>query len=304
MQTLQTIDNFGALLKFLRRRAQLTQMELGIAVGYNEAHISRLENSQRLPDLAVLAALFIPALDLQDEHDLATQLLELARRARGEISPCSDTTRTTTETYNIVGAIESIPPLPNYFVPRAILTKLEQQLTFQRGIALCGMAGIGKTTLAAALAHDWAKAQPVFWLTFTRNVTTSVKIVIRQLALFALAQGREQVVPILTQWDANMLPLALDQQLALINQALNDHDYLLCFDRADLVRDDETIFCVFTHLLATSRARLLLTSREELPLPRAAQIRLIGMADAEASQLLSELKAGLREESVHAPEVP
>jgi hypothetical protein len=38
-----------------------------------------------------------------------------------------------------------------------------------------------------------------------------------------------------------MLPLALDQQLALINQALNDHDYLLCFDRADLVRDDETI---------------------------------------------------------------
>jgi len=107
------------------------------------------------------------------------------------------------------------------------------------------------------------------------------------------AQGREQVVPILTQWDANMLPLALDQQLALINQALNDHDYLLCFDRADLVRDDETIFCVFTHLLATSRARLLLTSREELPLPRAAQIRLIGMADAEASQLLSELKAGL-----------
>ena len=293
MQTLQTIDNFGALLKFLRRRAQLTQMELGIAVGYNEAHISRLENGQRLPDLAVLAALFIPALDLQDEHDLATQLLELARRARGEISPCSDTTRTTTETYNIVGAIESIPPLPNYFVPRAILTKLEQQLTFQRGIALCGMAGIGKTTLAAALAHDWAKAQPVFWLTFTRNVTTSVKIVIRQLALFALAQGREQVVPILTQWDANMLPLALDQQLALINQALNDHDYLLCFDRADLVRDDETIFCVFTHLLATSRARLLLTSREELPLPGATQIRLIGMADAEASQLLSELKAGL-----------
>jgi hypothetical protein len=65
-----------------------------------------------------------------------------------------------------------------------------------------------------------------------------------------------------------------------------------------------TIFCVFTHLLATSRARLLLTSREELPLPGATQIRLIGMADAEASQLLSELKAGLREESVHAPEVP
>jgi len=83
MQTLQTIDNFGALLNSARR-AQLTQMETWHRRGYNEAHISRLENSQRLPDLAVLAALLSPP-RLQDEHDLATQLLELARRARGEI---------------------------------------------------------------------------------------------------------------------------------------------------------------------------------------------------------------------------
>ena len=84
MQAPQTIDTFGAMLKFLRRRARLTQMELGIAVGYNEAHISRLENGQRLPDLASLAALFIPELDLQDEPDLAACLLELAARTRGK----------------------------------------------------------------------------------------------------------------------------------------------------------------------------------------------------------------------------
>ena len=59
MQPSQTIDTFGAMLKFLRRRARLTQIQLGIAVGYNEAHISRLENGQRLPDLASLAALFV-----------------------------------------------------------------------------------------------------------------------------------------------------------------------------------------------------------------------------------------------------
>src|SRR5450759_1368885 len=84
MQAPQTIDTFGAMLKFLRRRARLTKMELGIAVGYNEAHISRLENGQRLPDLASLAALFVPALDLQDEPDLAACLLELAARTRGK----------------------------------------------------------------------------------------------------------------------------------------------------------------------------------------------------------------------------
>ena len=198
MQAPQTIDTFGAMLKFLRRRARLTQMELGIAVGYNEAHISRLENGQRLPDLASLAALFIPELDLQDEPGLAACLLELAVRTRGKIAPRIETARTTvTETFDIIGAIETIPPLPPYFVPRAILSQLREQLAFQRGMVLCGMAGIGKTTLAAALAQDWANSQPVFWLTFTNGVTTSVEIVIRQLALFALAQGREQVVPIL-----------------------------------------------------------------------------------------------------------
>jgi ATP/maltotriose-dependent transcriptional regulator MalT/DNA-binding XRE family transcriptional regulator len=294
MQALQTIDTFGAMLKFLRRRARLTQMELGIAVGYDEAHLSRLENGQRLPDLASLAALFIPALDLQDEPDLAARLLDLAARTRGKIAPRIETARTTTtETFDIVGEIESIPPLPPYFIPRAILAQLREQLAFQRGTVLCGMAGIGKTTLAAALAHEWAKAQPVFWLTFTTGVTTSVEIVIHQLALFALAQGREQVVPILAQFDRNIRPLALDQQLALINRALSDRDYLLCFDRANLVCDDEAILRVFTHLLATLRARLLFTSREELPLPGVTQIRLGGMGDVEASQLLTRLNAGL-----------
>ncbi|HEX7434249.1 MAG TPA: tetratricopeptide repeat protein [Anaerolineaceae bacterium] len=198
-----------------------------------------------------------------------------------------------TETFDIIGAIETIPPLPPYFVPRAILSQLREQLAFQRGMVLCGMAGIGKTTLAAALAQDWANTQPVFWLTFTTGVTTSVEIVIRQLALFALAQGREQVVPILTQRDTNTPPFALDQQLALINHALSDRDYLLCFDRANLVCADEAILSVFTHLLATLRARLLLTSREELPLPGVTQIRLSGMADEEASQLLTQLNARL-----------
>ncbi len=41
---------FGKTLKFLRKRAHLTQRDLGIAVGYSETHITRLENETRLPD--------------------------------------------------------------------------------------------------------------------------------------------------------------------------------------------------------------------------------------------------------------
>ena len=44
---LDRVTSFGDLLKFLRRRAGLTQRELSIAVGYSHAQISRLELGQR-----------------------------------------------------------------------------------------------------------------------------------------------------------------------------------------------------------------------------------------------------------------
>ena len=85
--TVAASTTFGEYLKFLRRREQLTQLELSIAVGYSEAQISRLEKNQRLPDLAALRALFIPALQLEREPALSAQLLALAQSARQEDAP-------------------------------------------------------------------------------------------------------------------------------------------------------------------------------------------------------------------------
>jgi len=70
--------SFGTALKFLRKRARLTQDELGRAVGYSREQIARLENGSRLPDLTILAALFVPALELQREPLVVARLLELA----------------------------------------------------------------------------------------------------------------------------------------------------------------------------------------------------------------------------------
>jgi transcriptional regulator with XRE-family HTH domain len=71
---------FGQLLKYLRRRAQLTQTELAIACGYSPPHISHLENNQRFPDEATLLALFVPAPGLQDEPALVERLVALQKR--------------------------------------------------------------------------------------------------------------------------------------------------------------------------------------------------------------------------------
>lgn len=82
-----TFESFGDLLKYLRRRERLTQLELSIAVGYSEAQIGRLEKNQRRPDLSALKALFVPALHIEREPEIIERLMELARSARQEDSP-------------------------------------------------------------------------------------------------------------------------------------------------------------------------------------------------------------------------
>ena len=62
VHTPAAFSHFGAYLRFLRRRARLTQRELAIAVNYSEGQICHLERGRRAPELATLAALFVPAL--------------------------------------------------------------------------------------------------------------------------------------------------------------------------------------------------------------------------------------------------
>ena len=85
--TLEKFTTFGDLLRFLRRRAGITQMELATLVGYSDAQISRLEQNLRLPDIPTIEARIIPALGLQDEPKVAARLLELAANVRREDAP-------------------------------------------------------------------------------------------------------------------------------------------------------------------------------------------------------------------------
>jgi WD40 repeat protein/transcriptional regulator with XRE-family HTH domain len=85
--SIDSFQTFGDLLKYLRRRQRLTQLELSIAVGYSEAQIGRLEKNQRRPDLTALKALFVPALHLENEPELVKHLLDLAESARQEDAP-------------------------------------------------------------------------------------------------------------------------------------------------------------------------------------------------------------------------
>jgi transcriptional regulator with XRE-family HTH domain len=74
----QSFTSFGELLRFLRERADLSQKELAIQVGYHYSYMSRIEKNQRTPDPTTLMARFIPALDLDEEPEWTARLLELA----------------------------------------------------------------------------------------------------------------------------------------------------------------------------------------------------------------------------------
>jgi len=85
--TLEKFTTFGDLLRFLRRRAGITQLEFSIAVGYSDSQISRLEQNMRLPDPPMIEARFVPALCLEEEPMAIARLLELAATVRREDAP-------------------------------------------------------------------------------------------------------------------------------------------------------------------------------------------------------------------------
>jgi hypothetical protein len=139
----ESMTTFGDLLRYLRRRAGLTQTELSIAVGYSHGQISRLEQNQRPPDLATIAARFIPALHLDDEPALQTRLLELAApgsllaKARSSVSPSQ----------------HNLPHQLTSFIGRGReVAALAQLLSAGGLVTVTGPGGVGKTRLACQAA--------------------------------------------------------------------------------------------------------------------------------------------------------
>ena len=155
-----TMSTFGDLLKYLRRRARLTQGQLGIAVGYSEGYISRLESNQRSPDLATLAALFVPALGLEDEPETVAHFMELAANTHQDDTRSGESL-ILSHTYETVEVNEeSIPSnlplqLTSFIGRDSEIAKIIQLLTREepaRLVTLTGVGGIGKTRLSIQTA--------------------------------------------------------------------------------------------------------------------------------------------------------
>src|SRR5215216_3682637 len=149
--TLEKFTTFGDLLRFLRRRAGLTQTELALAVGYGHTQISRLEQNLRLPDIPTIEARFVTALGLEDEPNVVTRLLDLAANIRREDAPALGLCP-----YKGLNYFDEADA--DLFVGREVLTtKLVERVIDltsnhheERFLAIVGASGSGKSSLVRA----------------------------------------------------------------------------------------------------------------------------------------------------------
>jgi predicted ATPase/transcriptional regulator with XRE-family HTH domain len=163
--TPEQFNNFGELLRFLRERAELSQREFALQVGYHYSYMSRIEKNERMPDSATLMARFVPALGLDDEPQWTERLLKLAASEEKTISPrrgqaaASHAPLVATSLPSFDSPISSLPlsltPLLGREKEVETLTKIISRPDV-RLVTLVGAPGVGKTRLAIHTANEIA----------------------------------------------------------------------------------------------------------------------------------------------------
>lgn len=248
---------FGDLLKFLRRRAGLSQTELSIGVGYSAAQISRLEKNLRAPDTAAIAARFVPELDLEMEPVWVARLLELAAVARAENEPEASESHVPSVRHNLplqftsfVGRDQEIAELKRLLAPNATAAQEVRLLT------LSGTGGSGKTRLALRAATECLGEFPdgVFFINLAPLSEPGL------------------VLPTILQ-TLGVSPIGRQTALDALQEQLRTKRLLLVLDNfeqmLDAAPDFATLLTKTSHLkiLVTSRVLLHLASEHEFRVP-------------------------------------
>jgi predicted ATPase/transcriptional regulator with XRE-family HTH domain len=272
---LPQFETFGELLRHLRKRAGLTQRDLGQAVGYSEAHIARLESGIRLPDLVVVKGVLTEALGLQREPAIAGQLAALAAQARGEMGEIAAKIEAHPQTAP-ARQLTNLPVQLTRFVGReSEVSDVRRQLGATRLLTIFGSGGAGKTRLAQQVA---AELLPLF----PDGVWFVALATLGDAALVADAAARALGLSLSTKTPLSVLIEHLRNKEALLVLDNCEHVIAACAELAEGL------------LQACPHVCVLATSREVLNIPGEVTWFMPAMASDDAIELFIERARAVR----------
>ena len=216
-------------------------------MGYSEAHITRLENGQRLPDLTTVRTLLIPALGLDDEPRLTARLIELAESSRS----AEDVAQVAARDSAYAKSPSNLPAQLTRFIGREReMAQVMRLLTATRLLTLTGSGGCGKTRRAVEVGAALAVASmPIFpdgvWLAELAPLADAALVPRTVAGVFQLTDdpGHTPAELLISFLGSRRLLLILDNC---------EHVIAACADLAEaLLRD-----CPHLTILATSREAL------------------------------------------------
>ncbi|MEZ4712467.1 MAG: CHAT domain-containing protein [Caldilineaceae bacterium] len=196
----------------------------------------------------------------------------------------------------------SQPPTVDSFVGREAELAFYANQIEQNGIAvIAGMAGVGKTSLAARLARRTHAAEKIFWHTFRPE--EGLEVIIWKLAGFLYWRGQPELWQMVEGASQNggQLP-PLEVLFDYIIQMSKGKGYLLCLDDFQFVENDELLDDMVARLRPLLRAgevKLLLVTRSRPKFLRQGGFRpLDGLSRSEVTALLQHYKLALPEPQI------
>jgi tetratricopeptide (TPR) repeat protein len=194
-----------------------------------------------------------------------------------------------------------IPEFPFFFGRNTEVERLDQLLDEHHFVAISGMPGIGKTALAAHLAHQRAAASKVYWYSFT--LADSVDSLLFNFAGFFAWQGKPGL------WNLMQRLRLMGGEIPTIEEIFGywvklteGENCLLCLDAIHHAVADPRLEKLLNKLKEAAnniRLSLLLTSNCHLDcIPASQEIILSGLSLADSRKILAPIDAFIPAEAL------